>query len=201
MKPLMRAAPSWFKNPSRSAGMTGDSAPARVRPARNITLYLDVDGVVCPFGATGRTPWGSGWSLANAGMLEVAYATELVDGLNSLTRLPGLRCVWLTSWEDMAPRYLCPAIGLDGRGWPCLMAEGNGTGEAWWKLTALQEDVATSTPDGIIWIDDQLRYEPEAQAWAAFLGARILVISPDPRRGISAAELDAVSAFAANPTF
>ncbi|WP_308215263.1 HAD domain-containing protein [Pseudarthrobacter sulfonivorans] len=166
----------------------------------NVTLYLDVDGVVCPFGATGTTPWGSAWSLANAGMLEVAYAGELVAGLNGLARLPGLRCVWLTSWEDMAPRYLCPAVGLDGRQWPWLTAE-SGTGEGWWKLAALQEDVATTAPAGIVWIDDQLRYEPDAQAWAAILGARILAVSPDPRRGISPAELAAVSAFVAAPVF
>jgi hypothetical protein len=168
---------------------------------RNVTLYLDVDGVVCPFGAAGQTPWGSGWSLANAGMLEVAYAGELVDGLNGLARLPGLRCVWLTSWEDMAPQYLCPAIGLAGARWPWLTAAGAGTGEGWWKLTALQEDVATTTPDGIVWIDDQLMYEGEAQAWAGFLGGRILAVSPDPRRGISPAELAAVTAFASRLLF
>ncbi|MET3721493.1 MULTISPECIES: HAD domain-containing protein [unclassified Arthrobacter] len=170
---------------------------------RNVNLYLDVDGVVCPFGATGRTPWGSDWSLANAGMLEVAYAGELVDGLNGLARLPGLRCVWLTSWEDMAPQYLCPAIGFAGGRWPWLTAAGAGAGagESWWKLAALQEDVATTTPAGIVWIDDQLRYEQEAQAWAEILGARILVLSPDPRRGISPAELAAVTAFVTGPLF
>lgn len=170
-------------------------------PARNLTLYLDVDGVLCPFGATGLSPWGSAWTLANAGMLEVAYAAELVDGLNRLAALPGVRCVWLTSWEEMAPQYLCPAIGLAGAQWPWLSAEGAGTGETWWKLTALQEDIATSTPGGIVWIDDQLQYEAGAQAWAAILGRRMLAISPDPRRGISPAELDAVSAFAAKPMF
>lgn len=168
---------------------------------RSVTLYLDVDGVVCPFGASGKTPWGSSWSLANAGMLEVAFAGELVDGLNRLARLPGLRCVWLTSWEDMAPQYLCPAIGLAGVRWSWLTAAGAGSGDGWWKLTALQQDLDTSTPDGIVWIDDQLRYEREAQAWAAFLGERILVISPDPRMGISPAELEAVTAFATQPLF
>lgn len=164
-------------------------------------MYLDVDGVVCPFGATGSTPWGTEWNLANAGMLEVAYSAELVSGLNGLARLPGLRCVWLTSWEDMAPQYLCPAIGLAGGRWPWLGAGGVGAGEGWWKLAALQEDVAATTPNGIVWIDDQLRYEHDAQAWAAILGARILAISPDPRRGISPAELGAVSAFLGEPVF
>jgi hypothetical protein len=165
----------------------------------NVTLYLDVDGVVCPFGPTGTSPWGSAWSVANAGMLEVAYAGELVAGLNGLARLPGLRCVWLTSWEDMAPRYLCPALGLDGGRWPWLVAAG--AGEGWWKLAALQEDVAATTPNGIVWIDDQLRYEQDAQAWADILGARILAISPDPRRGISPAELAAVTGFASQLLF
>jgi hypothetical protein len=168
---------------------------------RNVTLYLDVDGVVCPFGATGQTPWGSGWSLANAGMLEVAYAGQLVDGLNRLSRLSGVRFVWLTSWEDMAAKYLCPAIGLAGGHWPCLTAEGGGTGENWWKLAALQEDLAASTPDAVVWVDDQLRHEEEALAWAGFLGPRILTVSPDPRRGISPAELAAVSAFVTKQLF
>jgi hypothetical protein len=52
-----------------------------------------------------------------------------------------------------------------------------------------------------VWIDDQLRYEQDAQAWAGILGARILPISPDPRRGISPAELNAVIAFVAEPVF
>lgn len=168
---------------------------------RNVTLYLDVDGVVCPFGATGKTPWGSGWILANAGVLEVAYAGQLVDGLNWLSRLPGVRCVWLTSWEEMAAEYLCPAIGLAGGHWPCLTADGAGTGEGWWKLAALQEDLVANAPDGIVWIDDQLRYEQEALAWAGFLGRRILTVSPDPRRGISPAELAAVGAFVTEHLF
>ncbi len=41
----------------------------------------------------------------------------------------------------------------------------------------------------------------QAQAWAGFLGERILMISPDPRRGISPAELAAVRAFVTHPLF
>jgi hypothetical protein len=181
--------------------MAGKAAFRRRGPLLNVTIYLDVDGVVCPFGATGTTPWGTAWRVANAGLLEVAYAAELVDGLNSLARVPGVRCVWLTSWEDMAPRYLCPAIGLAGSRWPWLTAGDAGPGEGWWKLAALQEDVAKTSPHGIVWIDDQLNYEQEAQAWAAILGARILAISPDPRRGISPAQLAAVSSFVVEPVF
>lgn len=168
---------------------------------RNVTLYLDVDGVVCPFGPTGLTPWGSAWQLANAGLLEVAYAQELVDGLNGLALLPGVRCVWLTSWEEMAPRYLCPAIGLNAGHWPCLVAESGAGGTDWWKLRAIQADLDRSGTDALVWIDDQLSFEQDAQAWARILGRRVMMVSPDPRRGISPDELAAVESFLEGPVF
>ncbi|WP_066284967.1 HAD domain-containing protein [Arthrobacter sp. B6] len=168
---------------------------------RNVTLYVDVDGVICPFGPAGRSEWGSEWRRAEAGLLPVAYAQELVDGLNSLAAQPDVRFIWLTSWEEMAAQYLCPAIGLNGSRWPHLAADGGNTGAGWWKLAALQADLERSNPERIVWIDDQLRFEQEAQAWARFLGARILLVSPDPRLGISPGELAAVHSFLTPPTF
>jgi hypothetical protein len=161
----------------------------------NVSLYLDVDGVICPFGATGASDWGSRWEISDAGLLEVAYAPELVESLNALSRTPGLRCVWLTSWEEMAPEYLCPAIGLAGHEWPVLASDGLASGESWWKLQALQRDIEASAPDRAVWIDDQLDYEGVARAWASIIGTRLLLISPHPRRGLSRAELESVRAF------
>jgi hypothetical protein len=168
---------------------------------KSISLYLDVDGVICPFGPAGRTGWGSDWNYANAGLLSVAFAQELVVGLNGIAALAGLRCVWLTSWEDLAPEYLSPAIGLDAGRWPYLTADGGGTGETWWKLRAIQEDLDRSRADALVWIDDQLRFEREAQSWARILGQRILMVSPDPRQGISPGELAAVRSFLERPVF
>lgn len=165
------------------------------------TLYLDVDGVVCPFGPEGASGWGSSWQYADAGLLPVAYAPELVDGLNGIAAMAGVRCVWLTSWEDLAPQYLCPAIGLDGERWPCLTAAGTGTGAGWWKLRAIQDDVEASSPESVAWIDDQLAFEAEAQSWTTVMGRRILALSPDPRRGISPAELDRIRSFLERPLF
>jgi hypothetical protein len=159
------------------------------------TLYLDVDGVVCPFGPTGTTPWGSAWRYTFAGMLEVAYAAELVAALNGLSLQPGLRCVWLTSWEELAPAVLCPVTGLEGSSWPVLTADGAGSGAEWWKLEAIQADVGRNTPERIIWVDDQLAFEGRAQAWARILGRRALLVSPDPRTGLSPRQLEAIRAF------
>jgi len=165
------------------------------------TLYLDVDGVVCPFGPEGTTGWGSAWQRADAGLLPVAFAAELVAGLNSLARTPGLRCVWLTSWEELAPQYLCPAVGLAGSDWPYLAADGAAGGAGWWKLRAIQEDVENTAPDVVAWVDDQLAFEAEAQLWTRFLGRRVLTVSPHPRRGITPAELDRIHSFLAQPMF
>ncbi len=165
------------------------------------TLYIDVDGVICPFGPDGTTGWGSRWEYADAGLLPVAYARELVAGLNGIAAMAGVRCVWLTSWEELAPQYLCPAISLDGARWPCLTAAGAGTGEGWWKLRAIQDDVERTGPDAIAWIDDQLAFELEAQSWVRLLGRRAMAVSPDPRRGISPSELERIGKFVQQPLF
>jgi hypothetical protein len=133
-------------------------------------------------------------------LLPVAFAPELVAGLNSLAATE-LRCVWLTSWEELAPQYLCPAIGLDGARWPYLRSEGAGSGPGWWKLDAIQDDVERTAPDAVVWVDDQLAYEAEAQAWARIMGRRLLTVSPDPRQGISPSELETVSSFLGQPVF
>ncbi|MDQ0769219.1 hypothetical protein QF031_001968 [Pseudarthrobacter defluvii] len=165
------------------------------------TLYLDVDGVVCPFGPEGTTGWGSAWQRAEAGLLPVAFAAELVAGLNALARTPGLRCVWLTSWEELAPQYLCPAVGLVGTDWPYLAAVGPGSGTGWWKLRAIQADVENTGPGAFAWVDDQLAFEAEAQQWARILGRRVLTVSPHPRHGITPAELNRLRSFLAQPVF
>lgn len=163
--------------------------------ANHVSLYLDVDGVVSPFGPLGNTDWGSDWQYANAGILEVMFAAELVEELNQLSRLRGVRFVWLTSWEGLAPKFLCPAIGLDGQQWPVLSRADWDRGHEWWKLEAIQRDIEVSVPGRIVWIDDQLDYEGSAGAWIEILGERMLGISPDPRRGLSRADIAAIRAF------
>ena len=161
----------------------------------SISLYLDVDGVVCPFGPAGNTDWGTDFQHAGIGLMEVHYAAELVTELNRLSHLPGMRFVWLTSWEGHAPKYLCRAIGLDGRKWPVLRYGDQRGRYNWWKLEAIQRDIAKHEPWIVVWIDDQLPDDPAADAWLGTMGGRILGISPDPRNGISRAELAGIESF------
>jgi hypothetical protein len=61
--------------------------------------------------------------------------------------------------------------------------------------------VETTGPEAVAWIDDQLDFEAEAQAWARLLGRRIRLVSPHPRLGISPADLAAVRTFLTQPMF
>lgn len=150
-----------------------------------VSIYVDVDGVINPFSPTGATEWGSQWMIADAGILDVAYAPEAVAELNTLARHPAARFVWLTTWERLAPEFLCPAIGLDGQEWPVLSSEGWDEGPEWWKLVALQKDMAANGGARVAWIDDQLSRESDAHSWAEYQQGRVLCISPDPRKGLS----------------
>ncbi|MEZ2389997.1 HAD domain-containing protein [bacterium RCC_150] len=160
-----------------------------------VSLYLDVDGVVNPFGPMGTTDWGTEWKIADAGILDVMYAAELVDELNELALHPAARFVWLTTWQQLAPGLLCPAIGLRGEHWPVLSSEGWDQSAEWWKFDAVQRDVQDSGAERLVWMDDQLDFEAPARSWAEFLGARVLCISPDPRKGLRRADMAAVRAF------
>jgi len=166
-----------------------DSMGDAVRP---VSIYLDVDGVVNPFSPVGTTDWGGEWSIADAGILEVAFAPEAVAELNDLAEHPSARFVWLTTWERLAPEFLCPAIGLNGQDWPVLSSQGWDEGPEWWKLVALQKDLAATGSERIIWLDDQLSQESDARSWAEYQQDRVLCISPDPRKGLSRGELAAV---------
>ncbi|MET4538847.1 hypothetical protein ABIE37_000602 [Arthrobacter bambusae] len=162
------------------------------RAAAPVSIYLDVDGVVNPFSPVGTTEWGGQWTTADAGILEVAFAPELVAGLNDLARHPAARFVWLTTWERLAPEFLCPAIGLKGEDWPVLSSQGWDQGPEWWKLVALQKDLAAAGSQRIVWLDDQLSRESDARSWAEYQHDRVLCISPDPRKGLSPSHLEAV---------
>ncbi|MET3902906.1 HAD domain-containing protein [Paenarthrobacter sp. 4246] len=162
------------------------------RAAAPVSIYLDVDGVVNPFSPVGTTDWGGEWTIADAGILEVAFAPELVAGLNDLAHHPDARFVWLTTWERLAPEFLCPAIGLKGEDWPVLSSQGWDQGPEWWKLVALQKDLAATGSQRIVWLDDQLSRESDARSWAEYQHDRVLYISPDPRKGLSPSHLAAV---------
>ncbi len=175
------------------AGMNFDIEPATPgSKAPRVSIYLDVDGVVNPFSPTGATDWSGEWRKVDAGVVDVAYAPEVVAELNELARHPAARFVWLTTWEQLAPGMLCPAIGLNGQDWPVLSSDGWDGSSDWWKLVALQKDLSESGSGRFIWVDDQLDQEPQARSWAEDQGDLALCLSPDPSKGLTRKDIEAL---------
>ncbi|MCU1572748.1 MAG: hypothetical protein JWO93_830 [Micrococcaceae bacterium] len=160
-------------------------------------VYLDVDGVLCPFEPTGTTAWGHPWEHIRMGSYLLSYAGDLIRELNALSGRPGVEFVWLTSWEDLAPRILCPAVGLRGTSWPVLRAADVADSPTWWKWDAIQQDIERHGPERVAWLDDQLNYDAEARGWAELLGRNMLWRSPHPRLGLSRRDVAEVAAFLA----
>lgn len=133
-----------------------------------VWIYLDVDGVLNAV-SNGRPEWGwecdpdENW----VNRFSILTSRELVAEVNALAERPHVRMHWLTTWEDDAAKDLCPAIGLNGQGWPVLHNERRyePTATAWWKLNALREHL----PEGqrAIWIDDDIRFDRPANEWLA----------------------------------
>lgn len=137
-------------------------------------LYLDIDGVLNTHQPSlGHNPWGAHLDPAPL----ITYAPALIDEVNDLIAgVENLRVFWLTSWEDEAPDFGA-TVGLNGaRDWPWLSAAGYHRGEDWEKFLSIRNHIRQTSPDQVVWCDDELALEGTARNWATKAG--ILTIAP-----------------------
>jgi hypothetical protein len=166
--------------------------------AASTTVFFDVDGVLnAQSGQPPRhdTGWNGKWTTDRIAETAVTWSAELVTSINLATALPNVNPVWLTSWEDEAPQFLCPAIGLNGANWPVLHGVAGDASFAWWKLDAIREHIDLHRPDQVIWIDDEIAGDRHAPAWVATAPVPILAISPQARLGLTRKHLERVYVF------
>ncbi|MFB9315224.1 HAD domain-containing protein [Nocardioides plantarum] len=110
-------------------------------------IFLDVDGPLIPFGASGYPTFGSGFDNPLLERVDPSWGRQLSD-------LPG-ELVWATTWEEEANEVLGPLLGLA----PLPVVVWPDGDVAWvppgghWKTEAL---LSWSKGRALVWIDDEI---------------------------------------------
>jgi hypothetical protein len=155
----------------------------------NVTVFLDVDGVVAP--ASRRPPedtWPD-WREYGDSPVRVLLSRAMADGLAALGTV-----VFLTTWEEMTEE-LSPCLGWGPREW---LARPGCDEDPWWKLDAL---LRLDPQQPFIWADDELATHEEV-VLRAFREAGMdhipkMLVSPDSYVGLTPPMLEKMAAFAA----
>lgn len=163
------------------------------------TVYLDIDGVIgaeaYEHDPRAETGWLGEWHVRKVGPYSLRYSAELIRAINELAAQPGVTVVFASSWEDHAPEFLPPVVGLGERHWPFLTGIECESASWWWKLDAVREDALARDGDRVLWVDDELAKIPEALTLAATLAPHTLAIAPNDQHGLTAAHIEQIRAF------
>lgn len=176
-----------------------------------IYIYIDNDGVINKI-TQNHSPSQDGWESVIVGKAmgyQIMFAPELIVELKRLSDLPNVEFVILSTWQDEFITHMVPLLGLEDYQWRVLKHDpefdedmkniiGNGwqttTNNNWWKLIAIQKDIKAHNPAGVVWIDDDIRYERAAVNWVQTLDD-ILVIVPEQHAGLTKEDIAQIDAF------
>lgn len=154
-------------------------------------LFLDIDGVLNACGALtvvreSARPWQD-YAIVPRDRFQETVSPEMVRHLNEVIERWDVKVTWLTMWEEYAPEF-GQKIGLTGsEGWPWL--DTSDWPDTWGKHASIRNQlmIHRERNDRIIWIDDDLHTEPDAQLWAVDSG--VLAIVPHVHHGIIPAHI------------
>lgn len=158
-------------------------------------LFLDVDGVIAPYGGEPSYPGPVRW-VSNLFYGGMHFPVEVLDGLVWLHQRGLVRIEWLTTWEEEVATALVPALGLPE--WPvhtrCTapnVDECPGASD-WWKERVVV--AALEAGDRAVWCDDHIQDRASHGALARYAD-RLLVLSPDGSIGLTAADLNRIESW------
>jgi pimeloyl-ACP methyl ester carboxylesterase len=170
-----------------------------------ITVYSDADGIWVAWSdhrftaaPAEHTGWHGPWHpVTIPGSFPGYWAEEPVEAMNRIAARPDVTVKWLTAWEEGAPEQLAPTIGLNGADWEMIpgVEEDDMANWNWWKLAKIREDIARTRPDLVVWMDDDIRFDPASLAWLETLDIPVLVISPRTEHGLTRDHLAEIEAF------
>jgi len=168
----------------------GERSAALERPL----LLVDVDGVLAPFGHGASEEERAAEGTLDVDGLGIRIVRDLRGWISRLE--DAFECVWATAWEHKAPLVFGRVFRF-GSGWPVIPFSGPNGGGPTWKLVHVagwcEENAAGRR---VAWIDDDLSWD--AREWARRRDETLLVRT-DPARGMTAADVDRLLAWAAMP--
>lgn len=163
---------------------------------QRIRCYLDVDGVISPFGQRGSADF-SDWQCTTT----LTWSLEMAAKLKALD----FKYVWLTTWQHEANEYVSSTLGL---GQMEVIERRSFEATGWWKWEELLAQHPVGEP--FVWIDDEiLRGEGDELDWTqrgqglrldetlSVLEAKYLLISPDGNVGLTREHLAEMAEFLA----
>lgn len=164
-----------------------------------VVVAVDVDGTLSPIHPLAPGPWTDDNVVGNV-FGPVQMSPSLARHLDGLAAVPGVHCVWLTSWSaDMRSAMR----EFPGRSWPALTPGLRApSSRTWWKLIALERwvqrynqtaDAEARTRIGsVAWLDDDLRHGARRAACQRRfdqLGVDLLMIAPRTAVGVTPLEM------------
>jgi hypothetical protein len=164
---------------------------------------LDIDGVV---NALARGPVHGSWPSAEWAqhvvradipgsgrmVLPIFVAQPVLDFVTAVHAAGAAEIVWHSTWREAAVTDLAPVLGLPR--FPISVAPEWTTRPSgvWWKVPAAQRVVDSGRR--LVWTDDDIAVVPE-QVTALADREDTLLISPDPRTGLTAEQLASIADF------
>jgi HAD domain in Swiss Army Knife RNA repair proteins len=172
------------------------------RAAKPVWL-LDVDGVV---NALARGPVEGSWpadmwlrrvvsaDIPNTGrmVLPILAAQPVLDFVTRVVTAGAADVVWHSTWRAAAVTDLAPVLGLPAIPISIAPEWTDRPAGLWWKVPAAERVVASGRP--LVWTDDDIAALPEQVAQLAHRSDTLLV-SPDPRTGLTPEHLNAIAEF------
>lgn len=165
------------------------------------TVYLDFDGVINAINhmpPTAKTEWRGEWTRTRIDGYSIMWSHELIEFFRDLGARDDVTIKWLTTWTTDAPKLLAPELGI-GADWPVVGAE---TPESrfedfanWWKLEALQNDIAESPPGKVVWVDDDFTYERKALMTLSNYSFDTVAITTSPEIGLTRDQTEGILRF------
>ena len=127
-------------------------------------------------------------------VLPIMAARPVLDFVAEVVRADAVEVRWHSTWREAAVTELAPVLGLPDIPVSVAPEWTDPPPGVWWKLPAAQRVVAAGRR--LVWTDDDLAVLGDGLG-SVSASPDALLLSPDPRTGLAAADLDRIRRFLA----